>query len=132
MRIYLTHCSAKKDESFKNTCREVTPDQLYTATPLQRFINRSKQKRVNWAIFSDKYGIWFPYEKRKWYEKHPNKVTEQELKDLTVDFVKKLIDYDEIFFYYNPGRFHSLYKRLLKRVRQKLNVVLFSHLDEIV
>ncbi len=33
MRIYITHCGAKKDDSLKGTGRRVTPDLLYTATP---------------------------------------------------------------------------------------------------
>ena len=58
-RIYITHCSAKKDSVLKNTKAKVTPDKLYTAAPTQRFINECKNKGVNWAIFSDKYGVWF-------------------------------------------------------------------------
>jgi hypothetical protein len=38
-RIFLTHCSAKKDESFKENNIQVTPDRLYTVTATQRFIN---------------------------------------------------------------------------------------------
>ena len=64
-RIYVTHCSAKKDDSLKNTGKKVTPDKLYTATPTQRFMNKCKEKRTNWAIFSDKYSIWFPSEEHE-------------------------------------------------------------------
>jgi len=131
MRIYVTYCSAKKDNSLKDAGEEVTPDKLYTSTRIQRFIKRCKEKNVQWAIFSDKYGVWFPYEKHKWYDKHPNTVSEEEFKRLVRDFEKKLRDYDEIYFYYNPGRFHSLYKRLLKEVKVKNKVILFSHIDEI-
>ncbi len=62
--------------------REVTSDKLYTATPIQRFINESKNKGVNWAIFSDKYGIWFSEDLHEWYDKNPNKVTEDEFNQL--------------------------------------------------
>jgi hypothetical protein len=34
-------------------------DKVYTATPTRRFMKRCKNAKVNWAIFSDKYGIWF-------------------------------------------------------------------------
>jgi hypothetical protein len=68
MRIYVTHCSAKKDRTLKHSGKKVTPDRLYTAAPLQRFMNRCKEKKVQWAIFSDKYGIWFPHEKHEWYD----------------------------------------------------------------
>lgn len=82
MKIYITHCSAKKDGSLKNNSKKVTPDKLYTATPTQRFMKKCKEKNVDWAIFSDLYGIWFPQIRHEWYEKNPNKVTEQEFKNL--------------------------------------------------
>ena len=131
MRIYITHCSAKKDDSLKGTGKKVAPDKLYTSIRIQQFIKKCKEKNAQWAIFSDKYGIWFPYEKHEWYDKHPNTVSEEEFKRLVRDFEKKLRDYDEIYFYYNPGRFHSLYKRLLKEVKVKNKIILFSHIDEI-
>jgi hypothetical protein len=75
-RIYITHCPAKKDVALKDDKAKVTPDKLYTATSTQRFINECKNKGVSWAIFSDKYGIWFSDSFHEWYEKDPNKVTE--------------------------------------------------------
>jgi len=132
MRIYVTHCSAKKDNSLKGTDKKVTPDRLYTAKPLQRFISRCKEKKLHWAIFSDKYGVWFPHEEHEWYEKAPATVTEQEFKNLVRDFEEKIGNYDEIYFYHNPGRFHSMYRRLLKEIKVKGKVTLFSHLVEIV
>jgi hypothetical protein len=131
LRIYVTHCSAKKDNSLKNTGKKVTPDKLYTATPLQRFMNKCKKRKVHWAIFSDKYCIWFPYEEHEWYEKNPNTVSEQEFRELVQNFEKKLGNYDEIYFYHNPGRFHPLYKRLLKEVKVRGKIILFSHLGDI-
>jgi len=132
MRIYVTHCSAKKDNSLKGTGKKVTPDRLYTATPLQRFMSRCKEKKVRWAIFSDKYGVWFPHEEHEWYEKDPDSVTEQEFKNLVKNFDEKLGKYDEIYFYHNPGRFHPLYGKLLKETKVKGKVTLFSHIDEIL
>ena len=131
MRIYVTHCSAKKDKTLKHGGKKVTPDRLYTAAPLQRFMNRCKEKKVQWTIFSDKYGIWFPHEKHEWYEKNPNTVSEQEFQILVRDFEEKLGNYNEIYFYHNPGRFHSLYRRLLKKVKVTSRIILFSHLAEI-
>ncbi len=131
-RIYITHCSAKKDDSFRGTKKKVTPDRLYLATPLQRFIKKCKDKSVDWAIFSDKYGVVFPHNKIEWYNKHPSKVKPDEFRDLVDDFVIKLSKYDEIWFYHNPGRFHQLYKKLVEKVRDRgLNVKLFTHLSEI-
>lgn len=131
-RIYITHCSAKKDNSLCGTIKTITPDKLYTATPLQRFIKRCKDKKVEWAIFSDKFGVIFPQEELKWYDKHPNEVDEDELQLLLENFIQQLSNYDEIWFYHNPGRFHPLYKRLVKEAKERgLKVVLFTHLSEI-
>jgi len=60
----LTHCCAKKDAAIQISRENVTPDKLYTATPTKRFMEECKLKKANWAIFSDKYGVWFPEEKR--------------------------------------------------------------------
>ena len=129
MRIYLTHCSAKKAISLGN--REVTPDELYIATPTKRFMSQCKEKHVNWAIFSDKYGVWFPEEKHEWYEKDPDTVSEQEFMQLIKNFNERLSKFDEIWFYYNPGRFHPLYARLLKEVKVKAQITLFTHKNQI-
>src|SRR5215207_5316834 len=130
-RIYITHCSAKKNSVFKNTKAKVTPDKLYTATPTQRFMNECKNRGVNWAIFSDKYGVWFSDVQHEWYEKNPNRVTEEEFSQLVNEFDKSLSQFNEIYFYYNPGRFHKLYKRLLKSSELKAKIKLFTHLNEI-
>jgi len=132
MRIYLTHCSAKKDNSLKHTGKKVTPDKLYTATPTQRFMNKCKEKEVKWAIFSDLYGVWFPNVEHEWYEKDPDTVTEQEFRNLLNDFNQELQSYDEIWFYYNTGRFHPLYKELLQETRLRNKVKRFTHIREIV
>jgi hypothetical protein len=71
-KIYITHCSAKKDEALKASKAKVTPDKLYTATPTQRFVKECKNKGVSWTIFSDKYGVWFSNSLHEWYEKDPN------------------------------------------------------------
>jgi hypothetical protein len=132
VRIYITHCSAKKDDSLKNTGRKVTPDELYTATPTKRFMVKCKRRGVKWAIFSDLYGVWFPDERHEWYEKDPDTVAEEEFNVLKNEFDEKLRNYDEIFFYHNPGRFHHLYKRLIREVEIGERIVLFSHIKEIV
>lgn len=132
MRIYITHCSAKKDQSLKVSGDKVTPDKLYTAIPTQHFMNECKKKNVNWAIFSDLYGVWFPKIKHEWYDKHPNKVRKQEFRNLLNDFDQKLQGYDEIWFYCNPARFHKLYKSLLKETKLKKRIKLFTHYKEII
>lgn len=94
-------------------------------------MNKCKEKGVKWAIFSDKYGVWFPEEKHAWYEKDPDTVSDQEFKQLTRNFEERLADFDEIWFYHNPGRFHPLYERLLNEVKVKGRIILFTHKDQI-
>lgn len=127
----MTHCSAKKNEELKDSHVTVTPDKLYTATSIRRFMNRCKYEKIKWAIFSDKYGIWFSHVQHPWYEKNPNKVTEEEFGELVKDFDKSLRQFDEIYFYYNPGRFHKLYKRLLEVSELRSKIKLITHINEI-
>ena len=56
-RIFLTHCSAKKDDSFKENNFQVTPDRLYTATVTQRFMNKCKNAKAN-GLYSQKYMVF--------------------------------------------------------------------------
>jgi hypothetical protein len=94
-------------------------------------MKRCIDNNVNWCIFSDKYGIWFSNVNNKWYEKDPNKVKEEEFNELLNDFNRKLKKFDEIRFYYNPGRFHRLYKRILKENNLRERIKLFTHLEDI-
>ena len=91
-----------------------------------------KKKGVRWAIFSDKYGVWFPEERHEWYDKDPDTVSEQEFTRLVKNFEERLASFDEIFFYHNPSRFHPLYERLLKEARVKGKVTLFTHKRQII
>ena len=86
---------------------------------------------VTWAIFSDNYGIWRSSDKHEWYEKDPDKVTNDEFLKLLNNFDKSLQNFDEIFFYHNPGRFHKLYKKLRPNSRLKKRIKLISHLADI-
>jgi hypothetical protein len=86
---------------------------------------------VNWAILSDKYGIWFSEDLHEWYEKNPSRVTGEGFNHLVGEFDTSLRQFDQIYFYYNPGRFHTLYKRLLKSSELRNRVKLFTHLNEI-
>ena len=94
-------------------------------------MSHCKKRGVRWAIFSDKYGVWFPEEKHEWYDKDPDTVSGQEFNNLVKNFEEKLANFDEIWFYYNPGRFHPLYKRLLKEVKVKGKITLFTHKNQI-
>lgn len=130
-RIYVTHCSHKKDEHYKETGEAIFPDLLYTARPTQKFMTRCKEGGVRWAIFSDLYGVWLPQVRHEWYEKDPNKVSKAEFLALVRDFDEKLASYSEICFYYNPGRFHRLYARLLDRSVLAGRVKRITHLRDI-
>jgi hypothetical protein len=131
MRIYVTHCCARKDDTLKESRKEVTPQELYKARPTQRFIQRCVAKGVEWAVFSDLYGVWFPEIKKTWYEKSPNTVTADEFKTLMKDFDCALGQFTQIFFYYNPGRFHPLYRKLLEKSELRERITRITHLSDI-
>lgn len=130
--IYVTHCSAKKNISLKKTNKKVKPDILYSSDRIQRFMRKCEESNVDWAIFSDNYGIWFKDVNNCWYEKAPETVTEEEFNQLVSDFNTKLKYFDEIRFYYNPGRFHKIYRRVLSETELKSKVKKFTHLSEIL
>ena len=131
-RIYVTHCSHKKEERYKGTGEVISPDLLYTAKPVQRFMAKCNQRAVRWAIFSDLYGVWFPEVRHAWYEKDPDTVSGIEFWALLRDFDEKLTSYSEIYFYYNPGRFHPLYGCLLNRSALGDRIRRITHLSEII
>jgi hypothetical protein len=136
-RIYVTHCSAKKNNEYKGTLFQeaiaVTPDKLYTGQRTQAFMKRCMALGVDWAIFSDKYGIVMGHEKIKWYEKHPDKVTPGGKKKLLKSFVYRLRHYEKIFFYHNPPRFHRLYREILEVAKNHMRseIILISSVKQI-
>jgi hypothetical protein len=94
-------------------------------------MTKCQATRVNWAILSDKYGVWFPEIRYKWYEKSPDSLLDWEFEKLLDNFDMELKDYDEIWFYYNPGRFYGLYRSLLTRTALKDRLTLFTHVSAI-
>ena len=94
-------------------------------------MQRCKSAHVDWAIFSDRYGVWFPYVEHEWYEKDPSTVTDLEFTTLLRNFEAELRAYDQICFYYNPGRFHPLYRRLIRETTLRDKVTLITHIDDI-
>lgn len=133
--IYLTHCSNKKDESLKTSRKKVTPDKLYTGVRIQRFMKRCKEARVKWAIFSDKYNIWFEKQKHGYYNKHPKDVKPEEFKVLVKNSIKKLKKYDRVYFYANHKSHycHPLYIRLINNLRKhRIDIIKICHLDQII
>jgi hypothetical protein len=132
--LYLTHCTYKKNERLQRTVDKVSPDRLYTGVKITRFINRCKHVGVNWAIFSDLYGVWFPHEKHGYYEKHPNDVTDAEFRDLLQESRDKLLRYDAVYFYGNHKShyFHRLYKRLIEGLKKEgVNIIKITHIYDI-
>ena len=131
--LYLTHCSKTKDDSLKGTDIEVTPDRLYTAKFIQNFINACKKKNLNWAILSDKWGIFYPYEKHKWYNLSPDDVKNDG--ELYLKLFRKVYNelkkYSKIFFL-RTFRFHSFYKRLIDDLKKRgICIALESKYSEI-
>lgn len=131
MRLYLTYCSGQKDESLISSGERVSPGRLYTSPRIQQFIKVCTNQKVYWAIFSDKYGIWFPNEVHEWYDKHPDEVTNAEFVRLVLQSVNKLRKYD-VFFYANENdpKFHSLYNQLIDELRTRcIPVTIFDDLS---
>lgn len=57
VRLYLTYCSGNK-----NNISRGTPEQLYSSKRIIKFIDLCKSRKLNWAILSAKYGLFFPDE----------------------------------------------------------------------
>lgn len=53
-------------------------------------------------------------------------------KNCSETLTMKLCGYEQILFYYNPGRFHQLYRRLLEETRLKNKINMITHLNDIV
>ena len=140
MRIYVTHCTDKKKESLKHTNIEVPPNELYAALWITRFMNKCRERKVQWAIFSDEYGVWFPSIRHKWYDKSPNTIVKfgrtvdlHKFRQLVSDFDQKLQHYDQIWFYRQPGGrpLHPVYQKLLEETSLKSKITKFRHIREI-
>ena len=126
-RIYITHCSRDKDPEYEVSGLKTTPDLLYTSPGLQRFIKYCNEHHHYWAIFSDRYGVVFRYERIKWYNKPPATVTPEEFEKLVESFTTRLARYDEIHFHHRPGETHPVFERVVERARAKgMNVVDFT------
>lgn len=131
MKIYLTHCSAEKDNTFRGTTVATTPDKLYTNPELQAFVQRCQSKGAAWAILSDRYGVWLPDIPHEWYEKHPATVTQQESQQIVEQFDRTLEPYDEIYFFVRPETFHPFYQKVLVETALATRVRQFSNLQAI-
>jgi len=131
MRIYVTHCSCKKDDSLKNTGKSVTPDKLYMGDSIRSFMGKCKAENVTWAIFSDKYGVWFPEIEHEWYDKSPNDVTSEEFDLLLSSFDQSLQGFEEIWFFRKPEGLHCFYERLLNESNLHNRVKIFCDVEQI-
>jgi hypothetical protein len=131
MKIYLTHCSAEKDDTLRGTSVTTSPDKLYTNPEIQAFMQRCLDKGVAWAILSDRYGVWLPNVQHEWYEKHPATVTEQESRQIVAQFDLTLQAYEEIYFFVRPAAFHPFYQKVLSETALAARVTQFSELQMI-
>ena len=129
-RVYFTFCSAQKDDSLRDSGQAVSPDRLYTSQRVRAFMDRCKFKKVRWAIFSDKYGVWFPEVRHPWYEMSPDNAL-LEFPNLLADFDEKMKGFDPIYFCPGVGgpRLHGLYRGLARQSRWKDRIKVISFLD---
>ena len=116
-KVYITHCSREKDPEYEKSGKKTTPDNLYTSPALQRFIKFCKENNHYWAICSTKYGFVGAYDLIKWYNRPPDRVTEEDYKVLIRGLVKSLSFFDEVYFLQRPEDTHSLFKRIEKDLR---------------
>ena len=107
------------------------PDQLYSNPGLQAFIDRCKKTGASWAILSDKYGVFFPWEKHGYYEKPPAIVTPEEEKIIADDFHSRLGEFQQICFYIRRETYHPFYDRVLAASRLTDRIVLIEDLEQI-
>ena len=131
MIIYLTHCSKDKSAQAKESGGKLPPDMLYTDPGLQAFIERCRQTGSSWAILSDKYGVFFPWESHAYYEKPPANVTPDEEKVITEDLQTRLAGYGEIHFFVRRDTFHPFYERVLMNGQLADRVIFFEDLSQI-
>ena len=133
MKLYMTYCSGQKDDSLKGTGIEVTPDVLYTSKRrIVPFMEMCKEMRVEWAIFSDLYGVWLHNEKHTWYAKGPDEVSGSEYQWLLNNFNSRLKNYESIYFYRPSEKmFHSLYRRLVNESELKDRIVFIQSIVQI-
>lgn len=61
MKLCVTYCAKNKWEG------TLPPDALYVSQRIHRFASHCKAERLNWAILSAKYGLFFPEESRDEY-----------------------------------------------------------------
>jgi hypothetical protein len=135
-RIYFTHCTYKKDNSLRASGEQVRPDRLYVGKKIQGFIQKCRSAGVEWAIFSNEYGIWFWNERHAWYDTSPNDLENnaEKKRHLFDDASRKLEQYDIVYFYanYKSRRFHRVYRQLSEDLlKSGVNIHLFSHKSEI-
>ena len=91
-----------------------------------------RSRRLRWAIFSDKFGVWFPEACREYYDKSPDSVTSKEFSALLNDFDTKLANFGEICFYRGTGRVHSLYRRICEKTKLRDRLKFVEHWWDIV
>jgi hypothetical protein len=132
MRIYITHCSKEKLPLAKETGDKYPPDQLYTETGIQQFMEICKSTGVQWAILSDNYGVFFPDETHKYYEKPPASVTIEEENIIRSQFEQRLDLYSEIWFFVRPSTFHPFYESILMHSSLSNRIHVFSNLREVI
>jgi hypothetical protein len=126
--VYVTHCSGEKDDALRGTGRAVTPGELYTSKRFVSFSRACREAGARWAVLSDKHGVWFADERREWYEKAPEDVTETDFRALVRSFDAKLASFERIRFYHEPGRLHALYRSVIDASALRDRVEFFTDL----
>lgn len=62
MKLCVTYCSKNKRDGI------LPPDELYHSPRIDRFTAYCKKRKLDWAILSAQYGLFFPEQKRERYD----------------------------------------------------------------
>lgn len=130
MEVYLTHCSAEKSEGARTTGILLPPEEMYTEPAIQKFFTYCLSKGLTFGVLSDLYGIWLSPEKKRWYEKSPDTVTDEEKAEILRIFDTELARFSEIIFFIRPESFHPFYDFVLSHSKHAKKIRRITELKE--
>lgn len=130
MKVYLTHCCAKKNELARTTGIAMPPEEMYIEPDIQKFFSYCLSHKLAFGVLSDLYGIWLSPEKKRWYEKSPDTVTDVEKAEILRIFDHELSRFSEIIFLIRPESFHPFYDFVLSHSKHTNRIRRITELKE--
>ena len=130
MKVHLTHCCAQKNEDARVNGTQLPPEEMYIEPDIQKFFAYCLAHGFTFGVLSDLYGIWLSPEKKGWYEKSPDTVTETEKTEILRIFDQELAPFSEIIFFVRPETFHPFYDFVLTHSRHANKIRRSTELTE--